>query len=173
MSDPTGVYTVRLELDDEPGALLRALAPIADHGGNLRAISHERGSVTPRGRIPVEVGLRATADQFDQIVTALRSAGIEVIRAGEERYGERVTLLLVGHLVDTDLSDTLGRIQEATGASVQEFSLSAPDGTTHPSSARLRLATRADQTDAALETVRSIAGEKELRVIDPLTEASR
>lgn len=40
-------YTVRLELVDEPGELLRALEPIADNGGNLLSIFHERGSLTP------------------------------------------------------------------------------------------------------------------------------
>ena len=47
-------YTVRLELVDEPGELLGALEPIADNGGNLLSIFHERGNVTPRGHIPVE-----------------------------------------------------------------------------------------------------------------------
>ena len=45
-------YTIRLELVDEPGELLRALEPIAARGGNLLSIFHERGSLTPRGRIP-------------------------------------------------------------------------------------------------------------------------
>lgn len=174
MSDATtGVYTVRLELADRPGELLRALEPIAANGGNLRAILHERGSVTPRGQIPVEVDLRATAEQFDRIVAALEEAGIDVIRAGEERYGQRLTVLLVGHLVETDLSETLAGIQAAAGGSVQGLSLSAPAGTDEPSSARLRLATQADRTDAVLETVRSIAAEKELRVIEPLPEGER
>ena len=175
MSDTegTGVYTVRLELADQPGELLRALEPIAAHGGNLRAILHERGSVTPRGQIPVEVDLRATDAQFDRIVDALGDAGIDVIRAGQEHYGQRLTVLLVGHLVETNLSDTLERIQEATGGSVAGLSLSSPDGTDEPSSARLRLATQAERTEAVLETVRSIAAEKELRVIEPLPEGKR
>ncbi|MFY4816535.1 amino acid-binding protein, partial [Haloarcula sp. AONF1] len=45
-------HTVRLELVDEPGQLLAALHPIADNGGNLLSIYHERGNKTPRGRIP-------------------------------------------------------------------------------------------------------------------------
>jgi ACT domain-containing protein len=46
-------YTVRLELVDEPGELLRALEPISANGGNLLSIHHERGNITPRGHIPV------------------------------------------------------------------------------------------------------------------------
>ena len=161
-------YTVRLELVDRPGELLRALEPIADNGGNLLSIFHERGNVTPRGQIPVEVDLEATPTQFDAIVDGLREEGITVIQAGEERYSEEVTVILVGHLVDTDLSNTLSAIQESTGASVQDLALSVPEGTDAESSARLRLATHSGETEAALSDIRAIAGEKDLQVIEPL-----
>src|SRR6056297_4215237 len=112
--DEVHAYTIRLELVDEPGGLLRSLHPIADNGGNLLSIFHERGNVTPRGHIPVEVDLEATPERFEGIVDALRDAGINVIQAGAERYSEALTIVLSGHLIDTDLSDTLSRIQAAT-----------------------------------------------------------
>jgi len=171
MSDSTDIrsYTVRLELVDRPGELLRALRPIADHGGNLLSIFHERGNVTPRGHIPVEVDMEATPEQFDDIVDALRQAGIDVIQAGAEQYTEELTVVLVGHLVNTDLSNTLERIQSATGANVDDLSLSAPEGDEGISSARVRLATNAGGTESALETIRGVAADKDLRVIEPLT----
>jgi len=162
-------YTVRLELVDRPGELLRALGPIAEHGGNLRSIFHERGDVTPRGHIPVEVDLEATPDRFEAIVDALRAEGITVIQAGAERYTEEITVLLVGHLVGTDLSETLSGIQQATGGSVREFALSAPEGTDSESSARLRIATQAEQTGEILAEIRAVATEKDLRLVEPLT----
>ncbi len=165
-------YTVRLELVDEPGELLRALEPIADNGGNLLSIFHERGNLTPRGHIPVEVDLEATQPQFEIIVDALRDAGVNVIQAGKERYSEELTVILVGHLVETDLSDTLQRFQNADGVSVADVSMSAPAGTTGPSSARLRLTAGKGQSMDALAAVRSLADEKDLRVIEPLTEGS-
>jgi len=171
MSDsPGGVraYTVRLELVDRPGELLRALRPIAENGGNLLSIFHERGNLTPRGQIPVEVDLEATPEQFDRIVDALQDEDINVIQAGPEQYSEEVTVVLVGHLVNTDLSNTLSRIQEATGTSVRDLSLSAPEGGDGESSARLRLATQAGKTADALTAIREIATEKELRVVEPL-----
>ena len=165
-------YTVRLELVDEPGELLRALEPIADNGGNLLSIFHERGNVTPRGHIPVEVDLEATEPQFDTIVDALRTAGVNVIRAGAERYSEELTVVLVGHLVDTDLSDTLTRVQDCGGVSVADLSLAAPAGTNGSSSARLRLVASEGRSTDALATVREVADEKDLRVVEPLTEGS-
>ncbi|WP_299236880.1 amino acid-binding protein [Natronomonas sp.] len=173
MSDAgTRSYTVRLELVDEPGELLGALEPIADSGGNLLSIFHERGNVTPRGRIPVEVDLEATEAQFETIVDALRSSGVNVIRAGTERYSEELTVVLVGHLVETDLSDSLQRFRECGGVSVADLSLSAPAGTEAPSSARLRLVASEGRSSKALSAVREVAAEKGLRVVEPLTEGS-
>jgi ACT domain-containing protein len=169
MSDSTDdvrAYTVRLELVDRPGELLRALGPIADNGGNLLSIFHERGNVTPRGHIPVEVDLEAAPGQFDAIVDGLREADINVIQAGAEQYSEEIIVVLVGELVNTDLSNTLSRIQEASGASVQDFALSAPGG--GASSARLRLAAESGRTEDVLAAVRGIAEEKQLRVVEPL-----
>jgi len=169
MSDSTDevrAYTLRLELVDEPGELLRALRPIADNGGNLLSIFHERGNVTPRGHIPVEVDMEATPERFDTIVDAVREAGINVIQAGAERYSESLTVILSGHLIETDLSDTLSRIQETTDATVTDLSLSAPEGTDDAASARIRLAAERGAAAETMATVRSVADEKELRVIE-------
>ena len=170
--DRLAPHTVRLELADEPGELLAALRPIADNGGNLLSIFHERGNVTPRGRIPVEVDLECAPDQFETIVEALRAEGVNVIQAGAEFYSEEVTTILVGHVVDTDISDTLDRIEENASVSLTDLSLSAPQGTGDVSSARLRLATREGRTEDALAAVRTIAADKGLHVIEPLTEVS-
>jgi len=172
MSDSTEdvrAYTVRLELVDRPGELLRALEPISEKGGNLLSIFHERGNVTPRGHIPVEVDMEATPDRFETIVDALREEGMNVIQAGAEQYSEEVTVVLVGHLINTDLSNTLSRIQDSTGAEVRDFSLSAPEGGDGESSARLRLAAETGKIDDALAVIREIAAEKELQVVEPLT----
>lgn len=166
--DDVRPYTVRLELVDRPGELLRALEPIAENGGNLLSIFHERGNLTPRGNIPVEVDLEASPDQFETIVAALREADISIIQAGAERYSEEVVVILVGHLVNTDLSNTLSRIQAAAGGSVQDFSLAAPDGEDGESSARLRVAAETGSSEDVLAEIRSIAEEKDLRVIEPL-----
>jgi len=166
--DRIRTYTIRLELIDQPGELMRALEPIAEHGGNLLAIFHERGSVTPRGHIPVEVDMEATPERFETIVGALRDAGINVVQAGTERYSDELTVVLSGHVVDTDLSDTLARIQEEANATVTDLSLSMPAGSEYTSSARMRVATAAGETERTLEVVRSIAAEKEITVIEPL-----
>ena len=161
-------YTVRLELIDEPGELLRALEPISANGGNLLSIHHERGSMTPRGHIPVEVDLECPPARFDDVVDALRESGINVIQAAGERYGDEVSVLLVGALVDADLSDTLSTIESTAHASVVDLSLAAPDGTDATASARIRLAVDTGRVENALETVREVAAAKGLSVVEPL-----
>ena len=161
-------YTVRLELVDEPGELLRALEPIAENGGNLLSIHHERGSKTPRGHIPVEVDIECPPDRFDDIVDALREAGVNVIQAGADRYGAEVSVVLVGQVVENDLSETLSRIEEEATAVVRDLSVAAPDGTEGVASARVRLAIDDGRTDEALATVRSIGDHKDLTVVEPL-----
>jgi ACT domain-containing protein len=154
-------------LVDEPGELLRALEPIADNGGNLLSIFHERGSVTPRGHIPVEIDVEATPERFDDIVAGLREAGINVVQAGAERYSESITLIVSGHLVDTGLSDTLTRIREESNTSITELSLSAPEGTRDVSSARLKVSTAMGEVERTMEVIRDIAEDKDLRLIEP------
>ncbi|WP_049928333.1 amino acid-binding protein [Halopiger goleimassiliensis] len=161
-------YTVRLELVDEPGELLRALSPIADNGGNLLSIHHERGNITPRGHIPVEVDLECPPDRFDDIVEALRDAGVNVIQAGAEQYGEEINVVLVGKLVDRDLSETLSRIEDEADAAVLDLSLAAPEGTDGTASARIRLAIDSGRSAEALEAIRSIGTGKDLTVVEPL-----
>nr|WP_279527355.1 amino acid-binding protein [Halospeciosus flavus] len=161
-------HTIRLELVDEPGELLAALQPISENGGNLLSIFHERGSLTPRGHIPVEVDLECTPRQFERIIDALREGGVNVIQAGAERYGEEVTVLLIGDLIETDLSDTLSRIEECARASVVDFSLTDEEGMEGRSSARVRIAAQEGSISEALETVREVGAEKELKVVEPL-----
>ncbi|GAB7013927.1 amino acid-binding protein [Halolamina salina] len=170
-ADGVTTHTLRLELDDEPGELAAALEPIAEHGGNLLSVFHERGSRTPGGRIPVEVALDCPAERFDDVIDGLRDRGVTVVAADEEYYGEAFRVLLSGHLVDTDLSETLREIESASTVAVEELSLSAPDGVEAVSSAYLRLGARSGERGAALEQVRKIADRKGLTVVEPL-EAS-
>ena len=165
-------HTIRLELVDEPGQLLAALEPIAENGGNLLSIFHERGNLTPRGHIPVEVDVECPPDRFDGIVLAVRDGGITLIQAGGERYGEELSVLLVGDIVETDLSDTLRRVEDCTDATLADLSLSAPKGRAGQSSARLRLATREGRATDVVAMVREVADAKGLHVVEPLMEGA-
>lgn len=161
-------YTIRLELVDRPGELLRALEPIADLGANLLSIFHERGNITPRGRIPVEIDLECPPDQFDQVVAALRDGGINVIQAGADRYGEELVILLIGHLIEADLSDTIRQIENCSTTRVIDFSLTSLNGPESASSARVRLAVESGSAGETIASVRTVARDKNIHVIEPI-----
>lgn len=169
----TRAHTIRLELDDEPGELLGALEPIAAQGGNLLSIFHERGSVTPLGRIPVEIDVECTPSQLERITAALRNDGINVIRAGTEEYGEEISVLLSGRQLEADLSETIGALESETPGSVVDISLSGATDSGQVSSGRFRLAIEAGRTAETLGAVRSIADEMDLRIVEPLVEDPR
>ena len=116
----------------------------------------------------MEVDVEATPDRFEAIVAALRDAGANVVQAGTEQYAEELVVVLVGDIVASDLSDTLRQIEAFPSASVADVSVNAPAGRGESTSARLRLATRAGGSGDTLETVRELAAEKELHVIEPL-----
>ncbi|MUV57743.1 amino acid-binding protein, partial [Halogeometricum sp. CBA1124] len=59
-----------------------------------------------------------------------------------------------------------------SSASLSDVSLNAPEGRDDVSSASLRLATHTGRTEAALDVIREVAAEKDLHVVEPLTEAS-
>ncbi|MFB6243285.1 MAG: amino acid-binding protein [Halobaculum sp.] len=167
-SDPQ-VHTIMLELPDEPGQLLAALQPVAENGGNLLSVVHERGDRTPRGRIPVEIALECPPVRFESILDGVRDAGLTVVEADAESYADEVVVVLVGHLVDTGLSGTLQEIRENAEATVADVALSAPEADEEqPSAARLHLRAREGCVERALSTVRAVADEKDLTVIEPL-----
>lgn len=162
-------YTIRLELVDEPGELSRALRPISENNGNLLSVFHERGNVTPRGHIPVEVDVEATPDNYRDIVDALREEEINVIQAGTERYSQSLTLLLMGDIIGTDLSDTYLTIQSGTNSTITDLKLSAPQGPNGVSSARVRLAIEEGEVERSLSEIRNVVDDKNIRLIEPLT----
>ncbi|WP_232687179.1 amino acid-binding protein [Halobacterium zhouii] len=168
MSSDDCAHTLRLELVDEPGELLRALSPIADHGGNLRSVFHERGSLTPRGQIPVEVDLTCSPARFERIVADIQDAGVRVVSADAEQYGDALTVLLVGDDLEAHVSDALARLQSCASASVEGLTLAGEANAGGASSARLRLAVETGGAENALDTVREVAAEADLRVVEPL-----
>jgi len=76
--------------------------------------------------------------KLDTIKTQLKNSGISVVRAGEERFIEAVSVVLVGHVLDSDLGDTVNRIDSTGFAEVMDLALTMP-GVNEPSSAYLKI----------------------------------
>jgi ACT domain-containing protein len=81
-----------------------------------------------------------------------------------------VAVVLVGHILDSDLGDTINRIDSTGYAEVMDLALTMP-GVNEPSSAYLRIrATGKAEIHKALSILRQVGGEKKLLVIEPIED---
>ena len=162
------IVTMTLELSDKPGELLKALQPVADNGGNIVSITHQRGEVTPRGTLPVEITFEIVEERLDEVLDALRDMGMRIAEFGEERFRESVTVVLVGHIVDSDVTDSIKSI-ESEGVKIIDFSLAMPDDNDDTSSARISInATCENKLSEAMESVDELCERKDLTKIQPI-----
>jgi ACT domain-containing protein len=157
-----------LELQDIPGQLLLALQPFKDNKANIISVVHHRERKTPRGMIPVRFVVEMDRSKLDTVKSQLKNSGISVVRAGEERFIEAISVVLVGHILDSDLGDTIKRIDSTGFAEVMDLSLTMP-GVDEPSSAYLRIrATGKTEIQKAISILREVGAEKKLLVIEPI-----
>ena len=112
-----------LELQDIPGQLLLAMQPLRDNKANIISVVHHRERKTPRGMIPVRFVVEMDRSKIETVKAQLKESGISVVRAGEDRLIEAVSVVLVGHVLDSDLGDTVNRIDSTGFAEVMDLSL--------------------------------------------------
>jgi len=162
------IVTMTLELSDKPGELLKALQPVADEGGNIVSVTHQRGEVTPRGTLPVEVTFEIVEERLQNLLDRLQEMGIRVAKFGEEKFHESLTVVLVGHLVRTDVTDTVKSVEDE-GVKIVDFSLAMPDDADDTSSARLVInATCQDKLEQAVDSIEDVCERKDLVKMQPI-----
>ena len=160
--------TTDLELKDTPGQLVLALQPISDFDGNIVSVVHHRDKKTPRGTIPVQVAFEIDGEKVNDLIDKLKKNGIIVARVGEERLRESRVVILIGHIVHSDIRDTIDQIDATGYAEVVDLAMSMP-GINQRSSARLVInATGKKEMESAVDLLRNIACEKDLLLIEPI-----
>jgi len=162
---------MKLEMKDQPGQLVAALKPISAVGGNIIAVIHQREATTPVEGLDVQIVLELPEGRLDSLLELLREQGVSVVRIGEERLLYECTLIMIGHMMHTDISDTVDRIDRTGSAEVTELSLVMP-AINSPSSARITIrSTTRTEMKKAIRILREVAREKELLIIEPLEGA--
>lgn len=160
-----------LELQDVPGQLLMALEPLKMHKGNIISVVHHRENKTPRGTIPVQIVFEieeSKAENVKKDIKDLQKDGIVIVQMGEERFIEKSLVLLVGHVLHSDLGDTINEIDSTGFAEVVNLSLSMP-AVHEASSACLKIrATGKEELKKALSILRAVGERKKLLVIEPI-----
>lgn len=157
--------SMSIELKDIPGQLVLALQPISDFGGNIRSVVHHRDKKTPSGRIPLQLVLEIEDRNLSVLVERLKERGVNVVRIGEERLMDSMVVLLIGHIVHSDIRETIDSIDSTGFAEVVELSLSMP-GVDLKSSASVTIsAVGTEELNDALAILEAAAEKKGIMVI--------
>ncbi len=100
---------IEIRLEDKPGELSKVLDIIAKNKGNLFSVSHIRERKR-EGKVPVVVQFQATKEHFSAIAEVLDDEGIEITErsiGGAEESQLIQEFILIGHVIDTDIKDTI------------------------------------------------------------------
>ncbi|MBU3966618.1 MAG: amino acid-binding protein [Euryarchaeota archaeon] len=162
------IVSMTLELKDIPGQLVIALAPISELHGNIMSVVHQHEEKTPRGTIPVQITFEIDQNFLDELIERLEKSGVGVARVGEERLRSSVSVVLIGHIIHSDIGDTIDRIDKTGFAEVVDLSLSMP-AIEKTSSAYLVINAEGEkELKNALEILREVAAKKDLLMIEPI-----
>jgi len=161
---------MKLEMKDTPGQLVAALKPISEVGGNIIAVIHQRDEKTEGDVLAVQIVLELPEQRLSDLLALIRAQGVNVVRIGKERLLYKQTIIMIGHIMHTDLGDTVDRIDCTGYAEVTELNMVMP-AINEPSSARLVIrAVNRNDMEQALGILRGVAKEKTLLIIEPLEE---
>jgi ACT domain-containing protein len=162
------IVSMTLELKDIPGQLVLALSPISELHGNIMSVVHQHEEKTPRGTIPVQITFEIDQKVLENLIERLENSGVKVARVGEERLRSSVSVVLIGHIIHSDIGDTIDKIDSTGFAEVVDLSLSMP-AIEKTSSAYLVINAVGDkELKKALEILRDVANKKDLLMIEPI-----
>ncbi|HIQ32965.1 MAG TPA: ACT domain-containing protein [Methanothermococcus okinawensis] len=151
-----------LELKDSPGELLKALTPISEMGINIHSVIHLREKKSD-GKVPVRIVLEDLDEEtLERIVERLEESGIVVTKVNNKVRKMDVDVVVIGHVVDTDIRDTIDRLNKY--GLVVDLDLTMP----HPfkeSSARMRIVVDSKNLEDLCREMEKLSKEKDLLFI--------
>jgi len=160
--------SLRLELKDKPGQLLAAIEPISKIGANVITISHQRDTKSKTGNLIVNIVISLPEARLPELIDVLRKNEVAVVRIGTEYLTCTKTFILIGHILHTDLTDTVNRIDKKNVAEVTELQLIMP-GIAERSTAKLTIKAGGEaEMINAISLLKEIALEKHLLIIDEI-----
>ena len=153
-----------LEILDVPGQLVSILSPIGELGANLVTIVHKREIRTEEGKVPVQIALEGERENLQAVVDKFIEMGVTLLEVDDTIKKEKLSTILYGHIIDTDLRDTVDKINAVDGLCVSDLQLKL-DGELK-STALLTIELDLGKREIAYDKVMEIAKEKDFLVID-------
>ncbi len=104
---------LEVKLPDIPGSLIEMIKPISQHGGNIYGILHNHDKKL-NNMIPVTVWFELNEELIEisikKIQKDLIEKNIEIIKTSIGSKSQMITVILSGHVFDTDITDTIKRL---------------------------------------------------------------
>ncbi|MEN6610257.1 MAG: amino acid-binding protein [Methanoregulaceae archaeon] len=163
---------MKLEMKDAPGQLVAVLKPISEVGGNIVAVIHQRDPDQESDILSVQIVLSLPEGKLEDLISLIKKQGGNILRINEQRLLYKQSVILIGHLMHTDLSDTVDRVDKTGFAEVTELSMVMP-AVNERSSSRITIkAVCKEDMERALKILRDVSHEKSLLLIEPLEEVA-
>jgi len=105
---------LEVKLPDIPGSLIDMIKPISQNGGNIYGILHHHDKIL-NNMIPVTVWFDLNEELINlsikKIQNDLIEKNIEIIKISIGSKNQMMTVILSGHVFDTDITDTIKRLE--------------------------------------------------------------
>ncbi|MHA1409214.1 MAG: ACT domain-containing protein [Candidatus Odinarchaeia archaeon] len=104
--------TIIVELTDRPGQLAKIILPLAESGCNILNVHHTR-ETKREGVANVEITFQTdNKENVDRVVNNLKKEGVVILSYSPDLRTYRETVILIGHVFTTDITDTLIQIMK-------------------------------------------------------------
>jgi ACT domain-containing protein len=153
-----------LELLDVPGQLVSVIDPIGGLGANLVTIIHQRDIKNQKGLIPVQLTLEGERENLKKVIEKFKELNISILKIDGKVQKEKISTILIGHIVDNDIRDSMDKINEIDGAYVSGFNIKL-DGE-DKSSALINIEADFGKKNLIFKRIKEIALQKDLLMIN-------
>ena len=107
------MINLEVKLPDTPGSLVELIKPISKNGGNIYGILHFHDKKI-NDMIPVNISFELSEDikevSLQNIRKELKETNIQIEKITYGNEKKEITVLLTGHVFDTDVLDTIKRL---------------------------------------------------------------
>jgi ACT domain-containing protein len=107
------MINLEVKLPDTPGSLIELIKPISKNGGNIYGILHYHDKVV-NNMIPVTISFELSEEireiSLQNIKSELKEKNIQIENITYGVARKALTIILTGHVFDTDVLDTIKRL---------------------------------------------------------------
>ena len=107
------MINLEVKIPDTPGSLIELIKPISKNGGNIYGILHFHDRKT-NNMIPVNISFELSESiqevSLKRIKSELKERNIQIENVAFGIEKKLITILLTGHVFDTDVMDTIKKL---------------------------------------------------------------